>query len=189
MLDVLETIIQVILFIDALLLLILILVQNKGGSVGILGGGSQTAFGSRSADVLTRTTQVLTAIFILGSFGLAYLHSENVSSKKSSQPLEYHNKHKTEKVEKKDKDANGKTSETKDVNKSKDANSTTGTKDIADEKAENKTDDAKKVDNPVKTDDTTAKTDNTNNDINKKADDTGNDTKTEDANKANTGNK
>ena len=88
MLDVFETIIQVILFVDAILLLILILIQNKGGAVSILGGGgSQTAFGSRSADVLTRVTQVLIAIFILGSFGLAYLHSQNVHANKTDGPI------------------------------------------------------------------------------------------------------
>ena len=66
----------------AVLLVLLVLVQNEEGEGlgGIFAGGSGSAFGSRSGNVLTRTTSVLGALFLLFSFGMAFLNREaNVS--------------------------------------------------------------------------------------------------------------
>jgi preprotein translocase subunit SecG len=59
----------------AVLLILLVLVQNEEGNSlgGIFAGGSDSAFGSRSGNVLTRTTTVLGAMFLIVSLGLALL--------------------------------------------------------------------------------------------------------------------
>lgn len=59
-----------------ILLVCLVLVQNEegGGLGGLFGGASSTAFGSRSGNVLTKTTYILVALFFLASFGLAFLN-------------------------------------------------------------------------------------------------------------------
>jgi len=53
----------------------LVLVQNDegGGIGGMFGGGANTAFGSRSGNVLTRATTVLGSLFLIISLGLAFL--------------------------------------------------------------------------------------------------------------------
>jgi preprotein translocase subunit SecG len=60
----------------AVLLILLVLVQNEEGDSlgGIFAGGSGSAFGSRSGNVLTRTTTVLGALFLVLSLGLALLN-------------------------------------------------------------------------------------------------------------------
>lgn len=59
-----------------ILLICLVLVQNEDGAGlgGLFGGASSTAFGSRSGNVLTKTTYVLVALFFLASFGLAFMN-------------------------------------------------------------------------------------------------------------------
>jgi preprotein translocase subunit SecG len=60
----------------AVLLILLVLVQNEEGDSlgGIFAGGSGSAFGSRSGNVLTRATTVLGALFLVLSLGLALLN-------------------------------------------------------------------------------------------------------------------
>jgi preprotein translocase subunit SecG len=60
----------------AILLILLVLVQNEEGDSlgGIFAGGSASAFGSRSGNVITRTTTVLGALFLIISLGLALLN-------------------------------------------------------------------------------------------------------------------
>jgi preprotein translocase subunit SecG len=60
----------------AILLVLLVLVQNEEGDNlgGIFAGGSGSAFGSRSGNVLTRATTVLGALFLIISLGLALLN-------------------------------------------------------------------------------------------------------------------
>ncbi|MCL2066121.1 MAG: preprotein translocase subunit SecG [Treponema sp.] len=62
--------------IAAILLILLVLVQDEEGDGlgGIFAGGSGSAFGSRSGNVLTRTTTVLGALFLIISLGLALLN-------------------------------------------------------------------------------------------------------------------
>jgi preprotein translocase subunit SecG len=57
------------------LLILLVLIQNEEGDSlgGIFAGGSGSAFGSRSGNVLTRSTSVLGALFLIISLGLALL--------------------------------------------------------------------------------------------------------------------
>jgi len=66
-------ILLVIFLIIAVLLILLVLAQNEEGDSlgGIFAGGSASAFGSRSGNVLTKTTTVLGALFLIVSFGLA----------------------------------------------------------------------------------------------------------------------
>ena len=61
--------------ITAVLLVLFVLIQNEEGDGlgGIFAGGSGSAFGSRAGNVLTRTTSVLGAMFLVVSFGLALL--------------------------------------------------------------------------------------------------------------------
>jgi preprotein translocase subunit SecG len=57
-------------------LILLVLVQTEEGDSlgGIFAGGSGSAFGSRSGNVLTRTTTVLGALFLVLSLGLALIN-------------------------------------------------------------------------------------------------------------------
>jgi len=60
----------------AILLILLVLAQNEEGDGlgGIFAGGSGSAFGSRTGNVLTRTTTVLGALFLIISLGLALMN-------------------------------------------------------------------------------------------------------------------
>ena len=73
---ILSTVLLVFFVIIAILLILLVLVQNEEGDSlgGIFAGGSSSAFGSRSGNVLTRATTVLGALFLVISLGLALLN-------------------------------------------------------------------------------------------------------------------
>jgi preprotein translocase subunit SecG len=73
---ILSTVLLVLFVIVAILLVLMVLIQNEEGDSlgGIFAGGSGSAFGSRSGNVLTRTTTVLGAIFLIMSLGLALLN-------------------------------------------------------------------------------------------------------------------
>ena len=73
---ILSMVLLVIFVIIAILLVLLVLIQNEEGDSlgGIFAGGSSSAFGSRSGNVLTRTTTVLGALFLIISLGLALLN-------------------------------------------------------------------------------------------------------------------
>jgi preprotein translocase subunit SecG len=60
----------------AILLILIVLVQNEEGDSlgGIFAGGSGSAFGSRSGNVLTRATTILGALFLILSLGLALVN-------------------------------------------------------------------------------------------------------------------
>jgi len=72
---VLSIVLLVFFIIIAILLVLLVLIQNSEGDGlgGIFAGGSNTAFGSRSGNVLTRATSILGGLFLIVSFGLALL--------------------------------------------------------------------------------------------------------------------
>lgn len=79
--EVLLSVGTVIFVILAVLLVIIILLQSdKSAGMGILGGSSQSAFGSSTADIITKITTVMVAIFMLGSLGLSILSSYGRSS-------------------------------------------------------------------------------------------------------------
>jgi preprotein translocase subunit SecG len=73
---VLSIVLLVFFVIAAILLILLVLIQNEEGDSlgGIFAGGSSSAFGSRSGNVLTRTTSILGAIFLVLSLGLALIN-------------------------------------------------------------------------------------------------------------------
>jgi preprotein translocase subunit SecG len=73
---VLSVLLLVFFVIAAVLLILLVLVQNEEGDSlgGIFAGGSGSAFGSRSGNVLTRTTTILGAVFLILSFSLALVN-------------------------------------------------------------------------------------------------------------------
>jgi len=72
---ILSVVLLVFFVIIAILLVLLVLIQNDegGGLGGIFAGGADTAFGSRSGNVLTRATTVLGSMFLIISLGLALL--------------------------------------------------------------------------------------------------------------------
>jgi preprotein translocase subunit SecG len=74
--NVLNIVLLVFFVIVAVLLILLVLVQNEEGDSlgGIFSGGSGSAFGSRSGNVLTRTTSILGARVLVISFSLALLN-------------------------------------------------------------------------------------------------------------------
>lgn len=70
-------ILLVVLFISAIVISILVLLQNKSGDMGsAFGGGSNTLFGARgSADFLTRATSITATVFFLSALALAYIYA------------------------------------------------------------------------------------------------------------------
>ena len=78
----LSIVLLVIFALAALLMILVIMLQDDQGEGigGLFGGGSSTAFGSRSGNILTRFTSILGAIFIVGAFALAWLNRTPESS-------------------------------------------------------------------------------------------------------------
>jgi preprotein translocase subunit SecG len=72
---ILSILLLVFFVIVALFLVGMVLIQDEQGDglAGMFGGGSSSTFGSRAGNVLTRTTQVLGALFIVTALGLAVL--------------------------------------------------------------------------------------------------------------------
>ena len=75
------------------LLILIILVQDDGssGMGGLLGGRGTTAFGSHSANILTRTTFVLVVLFFAFALALALLNKrprleQNLAPAETVQP-------------------------------------------------------------------------------------------------------
>ena len=81
--EVLSVVLLVFFIIIAILLVLLVLIQTEDGNHlgGLFAGGSDSAFGSRSGNVLTRATSVLGALFLIVSLGYALLvRSSGVSN-------------------------------------------------------------------------------------------------------------
>jgi preprotein translocase subunit SecG len=71
-----------------ILVIVILLQSDKSAGMGILGGGSSSsAFGSSTADVITKITAVMITIFMLGSLGLAIMESSSKSSLKDKQKI------------------------------------------------------------------------------------------------------
>jgi preprotein translocase subunit SecG len=67
----------VLFFVIALLLIAVVLLQSGGsGGIGFIGGGgTQSAFGTKTGNVMTKVTTTLAALFLIVSFVLGYLNS------------------------------------------------------------------------------------------------------------------
>ena len=80
----LNIILLVLFVVTCVLLVFLVLLQNEEGDSigGLFAGGSNSAFGSRSGNILTKSTYILVTIFFASSFILAVLN------KTSSAPSE-----------------------------------------------------------------------------------------------------
>ena len=74
--SILGIVLLVFFVIVAVLLILLVLAQNEEGDSlgGIFAGGGGSAFGSRSGNVLTRTTTVLGVLFLVISLSLALMN-------------------------------------------------------------------------------------------------------------------
>jgi len=94
---VLLSIATVLFVILCILLVILIMLQSdKSAGLGLLGGSSQSAFGSSTADVITKITGGMIALFLVIAMGLSYLES---ASSLSLEKKIRDNKDETEEIE------------------------------------------------------------------------------------------
>jgi len=68
--------ILIVFILSALILILVVLMQDDQGEGlgGLFGGGSSSAFGPRTGNVLTRFTSVVAAIFLVTAFGIAWLN-------------------------------------------------------------------------------------------------------------------
>jgi protein translocase SecG subunit len=73
--DILTLLLVILLFIVAILLILIVLVQDDQGDAmgGLFGGSSSSAFGSRSGNILTRTTSILGTLFVAIVLGMVFL--------------------------------------------------------------------------------------------------------------------
>lgn len=73
---VINVLLLVFFVIVSVFLILLVLLQNEEGDSlgGIFAGGSGSAFGSRSGNVLTRATSILGALFLVISLSLALIN-------------------------------------------------------------------------------------------------------------------
>lgn len=74
--EVFSIVLLVFFVIVAILLVGMVLIQDEQGDglAGMFGGGSTSTFGSRSGNVLTKTTSVLGGLFIIVALGLAVVY-------------------------------------------------------------------------------------------------------------------
>jgi len=65
----------VFLIVSAVLLILVVMIQDEQGEGigGLFTGGSSTPFGSRSGNILTKFTTTLAVIFLVCTFGLAWV--------------------------------------------------------------------------------------------------------------------
>lgn len=73
---ILGIVLLVLFIIVSVLLVFMVLVQDEGGEGmgGIFAGSSNSTFGSRTGNVITRFTTVLGALFLVLAFGLSFVH-------------------------------------------------------------------------------------------------------------------
>ena len=83
----LNVILLVLFVVTCLLIVFLVLLQNEEGDSigGLFAGGSNSAFGSKSGNILTKSTYILVTIFFVSSFLLAVLNKTSYGSVKGVQ--------------------------------------------------------------------------------------------------------
>lgn len=74
--NIIGVVLLVVFVIVCLLIVALVLLQNEDGDGlgGLFAGGSNSAFGSRSASVLTKATYVVVTLFFVTAFFLAFIN-------------------------------------------------------------------------------------------------------------------
>lgn len=79
---ILGIVLLVVFVIVSLLLVLLVIVQDEGSESlgGIFAGGSSSAFGSRSSNVVIKVTYVLGGLFFVLAFGLAIVNKGSVGN-------------------------------------------------------------------------------------------------------------
>ena len=78
---ILSGVLTVFFIILCVLLVILILLQSdKSSGMGLLGGSSQSTFGSSTADIITKVSSVMVALFFLIGIALAAIEAVKVRS-------------------------------------------------------------------------------------------------------------
>jgi preprotein translocase subunit SecG len=68
-----------ILLLTILFFIVALVQPGSSGGLGFLGGGSQSAFGTKTGNVMTKLTTVLAALFLIVSFVLGYLNARTSS--------------------------------------------------------------------------------------------------------------
>lgn len=64
-----------------LIIMVILLQSDKSAGMGVLGGASsQSTFGSSTADVITKVTAVMVALFMISSLGLAIMESRRITT-------------------------------------------------------------------------------------------------------------
>ena len=78
----LNVILLILFVVTCLLIVFLVLLQNEEGDSigGLFAGGSNSAFGSKSGNILTKSTYILVTIFFVSSFLLAILNRTSYGS-------------------------------------------------------------------------------------------------------------
>jgi preprotein translocase subunit SecG len=78
--DILTLLLVILLFIIAILLILIVLVQDDQGDAmgGLFGGSSSSAFGSRSGNILTRTTSILGTLFVAIILGMVFIFNSRL---------------------------------------------------------------------------------------------------------------
>lgn len=73
--EILQVVLLVLFVAVAFFLVLMVLIQDDQGDglAGMFGGGSSSTFGSRAGNVLTKTTSVLGALFLITAIALAFL--------------------------------------------------------------------------------------------------------------------
>ena len=146
-------ILLVLFIIVCVLIVFLVLLQNEEGDSigGLFAGGSNSAFGSKSGNILTRSTYVLVTIFFAFSFILAVMNksasSPSEGIKKEGQELQQRDAKPWYDEEKKETKEEVKSEETKEEKKGENTEATEQKEPKVEERSDSKENEATKAEN------------------------------------------